>query len=142
MGEDIGEVQSSHGELGDDHLAKGGEGAGRGQRSSDEMGSPEDSLAVRVECSPSGSSREVAPLHDTARNEHPAGLSALLKHEDADSLGVLLVNDVQTSRSFQVRVNDHDPLGVLLLAGLAQDVADGFTELHSTSSPLLCAPEE
>ena len=53
------------------------------------------------------------------------------------SLWVFLVYDTQTSRPFEIGVDDHDLLRVLLFAGLVQDGADCLTKLHSTSSSIL-----
>lgn len=60
VGEDVGEVETSHGQLGDDHFREGREGG-------------EDALAVSLEGTEAGSSREVAALHDTTGNEDPVG---------------------------------------------------------------------
>lgn len=59
-----------------------------------------------------------------------------------DSLWVLLVDDTQAGRPFQVRVDDHDLRGVLLLAGLAQYCANSLAELNPTSATLLGAAHE
>lgn len=73
MAEDIAVVQSSHGNLGHDHLEEGREGR-------------EDTKLVLVEPK-SSSSTEIAALHDTGWNE---------------DFGVLLMDHLQTGGTLQV----------------------------------------
>jgi len=73
MGEDIAVIQTSHGYFRNDHL-----------KESRERG--EDSEFIRSK-SKASSSGEVSSLHDTRWNEY---------------FGMLLVNDLETSRPFKV----------------------------------------
>lgn len=54
-----------------------------------------------------------------------------------NSLGMFLVDHTQTCRTFQVGVDDQHLCLVLLFASFIKNGADSFTELNSTSSPLL-----
>ena len=73
MAQDVAEVKTSHGDFGDDHLQECGE-------------SREDAELLLVETETSGSA-EVSTFHDAGRNE---------------DLRVLLVNDLETGRSFEI----------------------------------------
>lgn len=53
-----------------------------------------------------------------------------------EDIRVSLVNDFQTSRTFKVRINDHDVL--LAVDVLVQLIGDSIAEHHSISTNLLC----
>lgn len=55
---------------------------------------------------------------------------------------MLLVNYAQTSGALEIRVNDHDFLLVLLLAGLIEDGADSLAKLDPACSLFLGAALE
>lgn len=59
-----------------------------------------------------------------------------------NQLGMFLVNHTQTSRTFQVGVDDQHLCLVLFFASFVKDGADSFTELNTTSSPLLGTTRE
>lgn len=73
MREDIAVVETGHGDLGDNHLQEGRE-------------SGEDSSLALLETK-SSSSGEVSALHDSGSNEY---------------LGMLLVDNLETSRSLEI----------------------------------------
>ena len=79
VGEDIGLVEAGHGDFGDHHLEKGGEGA-------------EDPLPARLGAE-TGGHREVVALHDAA--------------VDID-LGIVLADMVQAAGAFEVGIDDDD----------------------------------
>lgn len=96
----------------------------------------EYTVSVGFEGSETGSSREIATLHDTTRDEYPVrqhGQGVAKEY----SLRVAFVNTGQSGRSLQIRVDDHDLALVLLLASLVQYCRYGITELDSASSSLL-----
>jgi hypothetical protein len=108
MTENITVVQAGHGDLRDNHLQESGERR-------------EDTELISVETKTS-SCREVSTFHDTRRNEH---------------LRMLLVNNLKTSGSLEITVDDHDFLGSLLLAKPVQYQVDSFTEDDAVCADLL-----
>lgn len=107
---------------------------------------PENTLSIGVESTPTGSSWKVSTFHDTAGQEHSVmgrkHVGILGSQGVMNSLGMFLVNHTQTCRTFQVRVDDQHLCLVLLFATFVEDGADSFTELNSTSSPLLGTTRE
>ena len=73
VAENVAEVETSHGDFGNDHLQEGGEGG-------------EDAELLLVETE-TGGGTEVTTLHDAGGNEH---------------FGVLLVDDLQTRGALEV----------------------------------------
>jgi hypothetical protein len=74
VGQDVGKVQSSHGQFGDDHLGESREGANMsGKLEYVDVYAPEDTVSVGLEGTETGGSREVSSLHDTTRDEDPVG---------------------------------------------------------------------
>ena len=73
MAQDVAEVETSHGDFGNDHLQEGGE-----------CGEDAELLLVETD---TGGGTEVTTLHDAGGNEH---------------FGVLLVDDLQTRGALEV----------------------------------------
>lgn len=55
---------------------------------------------------------------------------------------MLLVDHVETGRTFKIGIDHHDLLLVVFLAGLVENGRDGFSELYSTSTFLFSASSE
>jgi hypothetical protein len=137
MGQDIGIVESGHGQFGKDHLGESREctGVSVSVLEKREVNIPENTVSVGFEGSESGSSGKVASLHDTTRNEYPTDQHGPTVAEGY-SLWVALVDTGQSGRSLQIRINNHDLALVLLLASLVQYCRNGISKLDSTSSSL------
>jgi hypothetical protein len=106
--EDVALVETSHGELGDDHLQER-----RERRENTEL------LLVESE---SSRGREVTTLHDTRGDEH---------------LRVLLVDGLEAGRALEIRVDDHDLLGRLLLRETVEHQVDRVAEHDTVADHLL-----
>jgi hypothetical protein len=71
VSQDIGIVESGHGQFGEDHLGESRECTGTLVMVWAKVDIPENTVSVSLEGSESGSSGKVASLHDTTRDEHP-----------------------------------------------------------------------
>ena len=130
VAQDVAEVETSHGDFGNDHLQEGGE-------------SGEDTELLLVETK-TGCGTEVTTLHDAGGNEH----FRVFLVDDLQTRGALeiaLTSSVFTIICFtsgiELTVNNHDLLRSLLLREGVEDQVDGLAENDTVGANLLRAAD-